>query len=465
VTDSSGDGISDELAESLGLDPRHEHHPSFVEALLLVVDADPAFAERFVATMTVETEAVPVPFYRRPVLEDYVAIGAEDSSVVPALNEQLLARDNMELIAGQLSVLAGMELATVRTLAAEGRLGEPDWSGDGTKNWIADEHGVTPLEADPTGDGLYTEEAIAIGLDPAHDHAEIGTVAEQMRSGAEPLPPKALDLLSLVEGDHGGIGSQIVEAGLHTVEPVTRATLERASDPDADGLITAIEEDLGTDPERASTAGDGLFDGWKYEGETPAGCSLPDASVGRMDLYVQVLYAPHAEPLTDDEKATLRKWWSEFDVGNPDGSTGINLHIVDGPNGGRLASQPGKKSVFEYRREYYTKEYMNERHDVYHLALFADLADSTLDGQAIRGGKVSVTTPGLSPHEKLLVFSHELLHNVVGRLDPRHVSERQRSCGDESHTCGGILTAGSIDSRELVSGVEDQLTWNGFASD
>lgn len=464
MTDSSGDGISDELAESLGLDPRHEHHPSFVDALLLVVDVDPEFAERFVETMTVDSGAVPVPFYRRPVLEDYVSVGTADPDVVPALNEQLLARDSMELIAEQLSVLAGMEPATVRTLAAEGRLGESDWSGDGTENWLADRLGVSPLDADPTGDGLSTDDAISIGLDPSHDHAEIGAVAAQMRTGSEPLSPKALDLLALVERDYNGVGAQILERDLHREVPITRSTLEQASDPDADGLITAIEEDVGTDPRRASTSGDRLHDGWKYRGVTPDGCSLPDARLGQMDLYVQVLYAPHAEPLTDDEKATLREWWAEFDIENPDGSTGINLHIEEGPNGGKLPSQPGENSVSEYALEYYTEEYMNERHGVYHLALFAELADNEISGQGIRGGRVSVTTPGLQSEDKLLVFSHELLHNIVGNLDPRYVSERQRSCEDDAiHTCTGILTSGSIVSKELVSGVEEQLARNGYA--
>lgn len=467
MSDTSGDGIPDALAEEHGLDPNHEHHPLFSESLLLVEEHDPEFIPDFIDLVKAENpDPVAIPFIAQSLLTTYLTVVNRDPGIIPELNKQLLSSSSIEVIEQQLEVLASADSSFVVELAEEGQLGNPDWDDDGLKNWEELWYGSSYSDPDTSGDGLYDGEAVALGLSPTRQRDRLGNVATELRENG-PLSGNELEYLQLIADDANRIADQIVEYGFHEDGEITDADLTRASDPDRDGLITALEEEVGTDPDSPDTSGDGLLDGWKYTGRAPNGNPLPNAEPRQMDLYVMVLYTDRASSLTSQEKSEIKQWWADFDVENSDGSTGINLHITDGPNGGRVDTVPDSRDVHGYRRTFHNEEYMGEYFRTHYLAVFGDIdVAGNINGQALIGGGTSVVAPGLSSRSRLQVLSHELLHNIVGELNEEYVSRRQIQCGlDEQsnpiHTCDGLL-APDARGTSVVSGVEDQITNVGF---
>lgn len=470
MTDTSGDGIPDALAEELGLDPHHEHHPLFSETLVLIEERDPEFVSTFVELTTVEDpDPVAVPFSVRSMIEQYLAVASRDPEIIPALNEQILSTESVEFIERQLHVLSSTQESFVAELAAERALGDSDWDNDGLKNWEELEYGTSYSDPETSGDGLYDGEAVAIGVSPTKQHEHLGELATQLRKD-EPLSGNELEFLRLIADDPNGIAEQLLEHGFHENGEITDEELTAAADPDRDGLITAIEKEVGTDPQSADSSGDGLIDSWKYFQETPGGRPLPNAEPTQMDLYILVLYTDEATPLSTQEKETIKQWWADFGVENLDGTSGINLHITEGPNNGKVDGEPESKDVVGYRDAFYNKEYMEDKHGTHYLAIFGEIEDDRdPDGMAVAGGQTSVVIPGLPSRSRLQVLSHELLHNVVGELDENVVSERQIQCGndpkpDPYHTCSGLLAANAR-GTSVVSDVEKQLTEVGFAAD
>ena len=470
--DSSGDGIPDNRALEYGLNPYHEHHPAFARAISIIIENDPEFGSDFVELMIVsDPSPVAVPFYNIPLLEDYTTIGERDPSIIPEINSQLLSTATMENISNQLAVLAEADRSFVSEMADEGRLNEYDWDNDGLKNWEEVEYGTSYVEPDSSGDGLYDGEAVRLSLDPTVQHERIGAVANEIRNGSDQLSETDLIYLRLIESNPNDIAEQILDRDYHKQGSITAEILEKVSDTDRDGLVSVNEREAGTDPDRPTTAGDGIPDGMKYRGETPAGHTLDDPHIAQKDLYVQVLYSPDEDRLTSSEKETLRDWWWDFGVDNPDGTSGINLHIEEGPNNGRLDEPPQQGNAIDYHKKYHNEEYMGDRNGIYYLLVFGELDDlenTDIAGQALSGGQTAVVEPNLPSRSKLQVMSHELLHNIVGRLESTFVSEEQMKCGfdfepDNVHTCDGLLSVNNPNpSNEIVSGVEEQISKLGF---
>jgi hypothetical protein len=59
-----------------------------------------------------------------------------------------------------------------------------------------------------------------------------------------------------------------------------------------------------------------------------AGPALPGADPLRMDLYVELVRPEGGDRLTASEEPTLKQYWAEMPVANPDGSTGISTHVA-----------------------------------------------------------------------------------------------------------------------------------------
>jgi hypothetical protein len=201
--------------------------------------------------------------------------------------------------------------------------------------------------------------------------------------------------------------------------------------------------------------GDGLPDAWERAGETPAGAALPDANPGRKDLYVQINHGSNVDPLTETERRQMRDVWARMPVTNPDGSTGIDIHIDDsGPPAGSL----GESAVFPDQDsfpQYYTEDHLGERLCVYHQVAYGR---TDLDGVAGLGSTPGYATiaEGQQPSEypgkvsfRVAVTTHELLHNVAGRVDGR------------SHTSRGWLTP-SIDQERLSEPTARELNETGL---
>jgi hypothetical protein len=90
-------------------------------------------------------------------------------------------------------------------------------------------------------------------------------------------------------------------------------------DSDGDGLPDAVELRRGTDPENPDTDGDGLTDGIEVT-------ALSEADPLRMDVFVEVDYMNGTKPSTGAIEL-VREAYASAPVENPDGSTGISLHV------------------------------------------------------------------------------------------------------------------------------------------
>jgi hypothetical protein len=100
-------------------------------------------------------------------------------------------------------------------------------------------------------------------------------------------------------------------------------------DPDGDGLDSATEARLGTDPLDADTDHDGLLDGWEVKGEGALDLPALGASPTHQDCFV------YCQRVADADGATCAReipraiaYWSRLPVQNPDGQPGIALHAI-----------------------------------------------------------------------------------------------------------------------------------------
>lgn len=96
-----------------------------------------------------------------------------------------------------------------------------------------------------------------------------------------------------------------------------------ATDSDGDGLADAVEREVyGTDPTESDTDGDGYPDG----AEVACSERLPGADPLSQDLYVELDAVAGAE-VSRVAVAIVEDAFQNAPVENPDGSTGIDLHV------------------------------------------------------------------------------------------------------------------------------------------
>lgn len=98
------------------------------------------------------------------------------------------------------------------------------------------------------------------------------------------------------------------------------------ADADSDQLRDESEAEVGSDPENPDSDDDGIPDGWEeltHEGVDYHGLGCSSL---RKDLLLEVDY--QGDPLPDEVIAELEAAFAALPVENPDGSTGIALHVV-----------------------------------------------------------------------------------------------------------------------------------------
>ncbi|WP_435333561.1 hypothetical protein [Haloarchaeobius sp. TZWWS8] len=208
-----------------------------------------------------------------------------------------------------------------------------------------------------------------------------------------------------------------------------------------DLLPSAAQLDEPTPP-GPDADGDLLPDEWERAGETPGGTLLPGADPHHKDLYVQFVYGSNVDTFSERELDELRRIWAEMPVANPDGETGIRLHVVPG----RRLAEPvalGQVNASEVR-ERYTRDQMDSGFCTYYGVTVATMDTTEKVGYGDAPGYASVVhrdTPWYAHGGSgvMGVVTHELLHNVVGQVD-----------GD-AHTERGWLAAESDGPRDFLS--------------
>lgn len=240
-------------------------------------------------------------------------------------------------------------------------------------------------------------------------------------------------------------------------------------DSDGDGLTDASEEFYyGTNPQKVDTDGDNIPDGVEVARQTNGGARLPGADPLVKDIYVVVDYNPDVERLSYPERQDIRRSFAEMPVENPDGSTGIRVHLVDGQ---QLDQRLRLNDTFAEGGgpELYNPSLMGNRSCIYHRAVLVDIEDGQAAGIADTPGYL-LTVDGYQRRpiadgqftERSYVFVHELLHNVVGRMEP---GEGVQSF-DTGHTESGYLrpSFGTNPETYLSDPPATKLNQSGFAS-
>lgn len=225
-----------------------------------------------------------------------------------------------------------------------------------------------------------------------------------------------------------------------------------------DDAVRRGDSDLPQKDPGVDTDGDGLPDSWEQAGETPSGASLAGSDPEQMDLYVQLNYGSDVDPLDSAERRQLREVWSDMPVENPDGSTGIDVHLVfRGERAGRLGESVPITSSGAVDR-YYTDDRLGARYCSYHQVTLGQIQDDETIGYAETPGHASLldgSTFGSYDGDvpfRVAMITHALLHNVAGRVD------------GGVHTDGGWLDYPDGDNERLTDAVATQLESEGFVT-
>ena len=191
-------------------------------------------------------------------------------------------------------------------------------------------HGTVPTTADTDGDGLAdgaevgTHESDPLRQDTDSDGLD--DAAEVNQHGTDPssgdTDGDGLTDQTEIDGGTNPIAADTDGDGLTDLTEVDGDTDPLAADTDRDQLVDGREASLGTDPTNADTDGDGLPDGSEMKRE-----ALSEADPLQMDVFLEVDYATGMKP-SKWVFATAEAVYADAPVTNPDGTTGISLHVI-----------------------------------------------------------------------------------------------------------------------------------------
>lgn len=314
--------------------------------------------------------------------------------------------------------------------------------GDGIPVREEMKHGTNPLLADTDGDGIDDGQELATGSDPTipnRDEDDDGLADSRERELGTNISQKDTDDDGLTDGREVALGSDPTDP-----------------DTDDDTLADGREVRLGTDVTNPDTDGDNLKDGWEVRERTPSGAELPDANPLRMDLYVQVNYVKNTERLDRSFFARVEKQWAEMPVDNPDGSTGISIHLR---NGERLDEELKYEGFSLQYFKRHSQPLLGEREGVYHHVLIVPFRGTDNIGSAEAPGTFAIVADGITDQDKVESFTHELLHNVVGAIEAEDRCE-----ANPAHYCGDGWLVGSPSSADwfLPEEIAEQIEREGF---
>jgi hypothetical protein len=201
-------------------------------------------------------------------------------------------------------------------------------------------------------------------------------------------------------------------------------------DPDRDNLPTRYEESIGSDPMHKT-------------------------------VLLAVNYTGDVNPLSAGHRSFLKAKFDQLKVANPDGTTGIDLRVVEEWNTTGNVTVDAT-TLRRSARRYHVEETPAERCRHYYLLVGA--ADGHRWGVANTGGWTAIVksdTTGFSGSREDVIV-HELLHNLVGELDPSRGGVRP----DGVHTSAGWLqpVAEMGGPSSLHPASRERLNERGFAN-
>lgn len=375
---------------------------------------------------------------------------------------------------------------------------DPDSDGDGLDDGVEVEFGSDPLDADtdddgvadvgeyrrgtdPTSpdtdeDGLEDEREFDLGTDPtdADTDGDGHQDGREVDTGADPL---------VADQDQDGLSDQRErELGTDVDE----------ADSDDDGLEDGREVEVGTDPLEEDSDGDLLLDGWEVSARRDGPDSsddeslltldddddggsdelYPDADPLTKDIYLNVRYGADSDPLSPAEKEAVRDAFAGIPIDNPSGERGIRVHITDdGSEAGMMSRSfdiEDREDVDDLLRSVSTLGDNGAKAVSYTAYLVSFDRSAEFAGTGAAPGFFSVVDEGeTSRYGGTITYRshamiHELLHNVVGELDPGN-----RAPGEVGHSERGWLSYPDdlAQNEYLPASIAAEIERDGFVSD
>lgn len=189
-------------------------------------------------------------------------------------------------------------------------------------------------------------------------------------------------------------------------------------DPDTDGLNNSVETRIGSDMHDWDTDGDGIEDG--------AEVKVPAADLLRRDVLIEVDRTNVTDWLADWERERIREMFDDAPIDNPDGSTGVNVHIV------RSDVIPEQDAPFWTDDLINTSETYKDTPQAYKYVLLTEALPLTKVGLAY--GDVVAVGPSRVPFfgpSTGGVFVHEIGHTLG--LNSRHCPHVDTYTSDERY--------------------------------
>ena len=324
-----------------------------------------------------------------------------------------------------------LELGTNATLS--------DTDGDDLNDRREVNWGSNPTLGDTDRDGLGDAREANEGLDPTKTDTDGDGLGDEREVNSTALDG------TLADTDDDGLGDGAELSGL--TDPAT-------PDTDGDQLTDGREAELGTNGTIADTDGDDHDDGEEVQGETRDGVAIPDADPLRMDLFVQVYV--DAESAAPSSYEAIQNDWAEMPVPNPDGSTGITLHVEQKRLDEAYTFDGSSGSFRDILWEGRTRA--GGAYGPYRVVMFVQFDAGRNVGMARIGGHFSIVNGDRPDPKQRTAMNHELLHNVVGRIE-----DDGRCPDDPAHYCdGGWLEPTTNSKLYLPEPIGEEIAESGF---
>ncbi|MCK6529717.1 peptidoglycan DD-metalloendopeptidase family protein [Myxococcota bacterium] len=278
---------------------------------------------------------------------------------------------------------------------------ERDTDGDGLTDY--DEwylYHTNPAESDTDVDGLVDGDEIALyDTDPAESDTDVDGLSdgEEVTGGTNPLDADTDDD-ELDDGDE-----------------IAAATDPLVPDSDGDDLLDGEEVGtFGTDPLVADTDGDNLSDGWEVRGYDADGDGVVDVDLASLDadplhadFYVEIdwmsVIGDHNHKPKGQAITRVTNTFAGAHVDNPDGTTGIRLHVDTGAWGGgtSITHDSDLSPVWREFDGIKATSFDSRREAVFHYVVFGHQYSGGCSQGASRGSPAtdSLVTLGCQPDQ------------------------------------------------------------------